>query len=542
MMSHSSVLRRLAALALAAAMLATLGACGKKAAVSDRDETFRVAVCGMPDELNPVTADSDIAAELFLLLYEPLWRTDADGSVQPALVESYSLSTDQTIWTLYLRRGVLFSDGTEVTSLDVSYTITTMQRYNAPLYADELDGIISVDCPDDYTVVLHTDGVKTDLLYGSMPILPRHLWYYDDSVPTDYDNSALVGAGPFRLAVDEDGEPIDDTALLLTRNEDWYGEKPQLANLRFDSYTSAMQAAEALTDGKVDACFNLSATQRMTLGENASVTLTSAAAAGSCAVLCINTLSGSLQREEVRRALDMCIDRESILTFAFAGAGNTSQSFLSADDRSCSLTLTDTAVFDPEGARQLLLNAGWRDTDDDGILESADGEGKLSFTLWSGDEGDWLSTTAALIRQDCLTAGISLTWTAMPDYDLAALCTRGGSWDLCLAEYPSYLLSERNAARYLDHISGWESPEYETLYSQLTITDDALLRANTLDRMQQLVLDGRFCLSLVHEGLVQAIRSDLWTGYEELLTTRAGLFRTGDIATWLCLTRIPAAG
>ena len=129
-----------------------------------------------PDSISPFIAYSISATEIFKLIYDPLVAFDNDVKPVGRLAKDWSVSDDRLTWTFHLQEGVKWHDGEPFTSADVKYTYETLQESGLGLYAGYLDGITSIETPDDLTVVMKTDKPKANMLQSTTPILPKHIW------------------------------------------------------------------------------------------------------------------------------------------------------------------------------------------------------------------------------------------------------------------------------------------------------------------------------------------------------------------------------
>ena len=532
--------KKAAALVLAAAMLLSLAACGKKEEKTDVGAAFRVATLDELDSTNPFTAQSGLADEIFLLTYDPLWRYDGNYNPVPCLAESWDVSSDKLTWTIRLRQGVLFSDGVELTSADVKFSYDLMRK-NSSSYARYMAGIESIVCPDDYTVVITTKYVKGDMLYNPTPILPEHIWSTYEDDPTAFDNADLVGTGPFVYQAASSG----NGSWTLNADADYFGGAPNIGQLVFQNEKSAAAAAAALPAGEVDACMDLTNAQLTTLAEvqNVSLVESQTPAAGYC-MLAMNLQSDGLSDQNVRQAIEYCVDREKIFSLAFAGSGTQgSVIFPPGDD----FYQTDTSLrtYDLGKAEALLESAGYSDKDSDKIRESADSSVKLSYTLYTSPDDDWAPAAETILAADLANAGIEVTWKTLDaGKSVESACEAGGKWDMFLESVGGDIDPVLTASAFYSgsaNATGWTSSEYDSLYGQLLNALDRDDQASLCHSMGDLVYDQCPCIVLAYPVDVQAIRSDLWTGYQDLVSSSGGLFETGTYLAYMSVTPNTAA-
>ncbi|MDQ1608999.1 MAG: peptide/nickel transport system substrate-binding protein [Microbacteriaceae bacterium] len=194
-----------------------------------------------PTSLLPWTPTDNASIWTLEEIYDTLLVPTQDGkSVKSSLATTYKESADKLSWTFDLRHGVKFSNGQELTSADVKFSLDQSRQPNTPFYF--IDKIISsIDTPDKYTVVIHTSSPWSPL--------PADMALYANSiVPNNYAGMSAsafaekpIGTGPFKLSSWVKGQ-----SLKLVKNSSyWQQKKPYLNSVTFtvvpDSNTRATQ-------------------------------------------------------------------------------------------------------------------------------------------------------------------------------------------------------------------------------------------------------------------------------------------------------------
>lgn len=534
MRTDRKIISRAVALLLTALSLLGLCACGGEK--TKASGVFRVTVLEPLESTNPFTAEGALADELFLLVYDPLWRYDENYDPVPCLAESWDVSTDKLTWTIRLQKGVLFSDGVELTSADVAFSYELMRRYSDK-YAQYLQDIESIVCPDDYTVVITTSSIRGDMLYNPTPILPKHLWSSYSDKPGNYENAELVGTGPFVYRADASGNGV----WTLDANVDYFGGSPQIAQLIFQYEQSAATAAAALTTGEADACMGLTDAQLTTLQEVRGIDLVkSQTPNGSICILGMNTQINGLDDPVVRQAIEYCVDRERIFAMAFGGNGvQGSVIFAPGDD--FYQPAQDLREYSLEKVAALLESRGFRDSDGDGVRETEDGSVELSFTIYTGADDEWAATALTFLQDDLGDVGIKLTWKTLDEgEDLYDTCNLGGKWGMFLDTLTCDVNPVVTASLFYSgnkNVTGWADETYDSLYDQLRKTSVQADRITLCRSIQEKIYDECPCIVLAYPVSIQAIRSDLWTGYQDVLEKTGGLFGTGAYLTYMTVTQ-----
>src|ERR671920_1426783 len=194
----------LGALLLAACTNSPSGSAGSEQSggTPKKGGTLRISIGdgNSSDTLDPgtiVTANATLAVKS---IYDPLAVTDQDYKAQPALATSWEVNADATQWTIHLRKGVKWHDGSEFTSKDVLYTV---RRWLDPKTGSAINGFLSpyldmggVSAPDASTIVFKLKKPNSVLIQtlGANPTSA----IIKDGV-TDFSGKSLVGTGPFKL-------------------------------------------------------------------------------------------------------------------------------------------------------------------------------------------------------------------------------------------------------------------------------------------------------------------------------------------------------
>ncbi len=373
---------------------------------------LRVGLPAEPDSLNPYLARTQVAflvanRVLPSLVDEILPDEVHRAGYEPALASSWEFSEDGRSLTFHLREG-RWSDGTPVTCADVAYTLAARKSLDVAWRgAPFTRHLVAVDCPDDHTAVFRFDAVYPDrlqdaitghVLAASLSRIPFARWR-----STDW-GTELPAGGPFRVAEVRPGQGI-----VLERNPGWYGDPalPLVERVVLEVVPERVTRLNRLLVGDLDVALALAPGDAARLDREDGVaairrpgwgytyvgwnTLDPAAwkewwdrrgarCAGEpsregCAEAWKEVVA--LQRSHphplfgdprVRRAMTLAIDREAMVDALLAGEGEVPPTPILAP-----LPEHDPSIrplpHDPEAARRLLREAGFRDTDGDGILE-----------------------------------------------------------------------------------------------------------------------------------------------------------------------------
>lgn len=354
-----------------------------------------VLMDGEPDDLNPITYTSTPAFQAIRLMFRGLARRDSTLSgYEPDLARSWEVQ-DDSIVVLHLRDDVRWHDGTPVTAHDVVFTLDRQRdpEVASPRQAD-VAAVRQATALDSVTVEvrLSRTGIYTVNALLEVVPAPRHL--LEDVQTTAMRQAGFsrnpVGNGFYRFGRWEAGQQV-----ILEVNPEMPEGRAALDRIVMRVVPDINVAMTELLSGQGD-MIRVPPDLSSRIEQSATAELHRAPRVRP-AWIAWNVSRPPVNDPAVRRAILMGIDRERIVRGLFADIGEASESPIppalwehSADVR--------PIPFDVEGARRLLEEAGWRDTDGDGIRER--GGARLRV------EVDYIS--AEQVRQDVLIAAQSM--------------------------------------------------------------------------------------------------------------------------------------
>jgi len=241
---------RLGTAAVAVLGLGVLTACGggsgssSEAPDSTTIKDLVVDVLAEPDSLDPFYRNTAEAQRYYRLVYSSLLQWNEDGTLAPDLAaEMPEVSKDRLTWTVKLREGVTFHDGSALTAADVVHTIEEAQDpENGAVWLAAMSYVESATAQGDDTVVLKLSEpyAYLDSKLAMLPIISDE----DDYKPNATYATTGNGSGPYALASLKRGD-----ALTLERNEDYYGEPMKFETITFKVVPEDASRIARLTNG-----------------------------------------------------------------------------------------------------------------------------------------------------------------------------------------------------------------------------------------------------------------------------------------------------
>jgi peptide/nickel transport system substrate-binding protein len=337
-------------LATAAALLLALSpffSCARK----PEPNTFTMVIESSPTNLDPRVGRDAQSERIYELLFDALLTRGKDLNVLPGLAERWEIP-DPLTYVFHLHPGVRFHDGRPLTSRDVKWTFDSLLQGKIPSSkGDSYRFVDHLDAPDDLTVVFHLKEPFATLLWnlseGAVGIVP----YGSGTEITRHP----IGSGPFRFVSAE-----LDKEVVIERNPDYWGEKPNIERVRFLVVPDENTIALELRKGSADAAMN-AVNPDVVLTLEREPRLAVLRAPGSViAYLSFNLRDPILQDVRVRQAIAYAIDRQPIVEYLLRGFAQPASSILPPQSWAYDGNVP-TYNHDPAKARALLDAAGYPD-------------------------------------------------------------------------------------------------------------------------------------------------------------------------------------
>jgi len=363
MIRHRMLDQHRAAL-VAVTAIATLGLAGNALA-----DTLTIGLAAEATSMDPhfhnLTPNNQIARHIF----DNLINQDETQQLLPGLATEWGPIDDLT-WAFTLREGVTFHDGTPFSADDI---LCTFER--APDVPNSPSGFgtyirgKTVEKIDDYTIHIKTD-VPYPLMATDVSTIPVISAAYCDATTEDYNSGAATfGTGPYEFVQYTPGDRV-----VLERNDDYWGDLPEFETVVFRPITSDPSRVAALLAGDVDMINIVPTADLETLESRPEVALHTGI---SNRVIYMHidhwreqsphltakdgsAIDNPLRDQRVRLAISKAINREAIRDRVMEGQAIPAGQLLPEGFFGVSPNL-EAEPFDPEGARDLLAEAGFPD-------------------------------------------------------------------------------------------------------------------------------------------------------------------------------------
>jgi peptide/nickel transport system substrate-binding protein len=326
------------------------------------------AVTSIDPHFHALTPNGAVAEHIF----SKMVLQDENLRVQPGLAKSWEVSAeDPKVWTFHLRDDVKWHDGTPFTADDIVYTFERVPNVpNSPSnYSLYTQHVAKIDVIDDHTIQFTTKDV--------FPLMPQYAALLtiisrnasEGRSTQDFnDGIAAIGTGPYKYKEYVPGEKI-----VLTRNEDYWGDKPQVKEVEFRFISNNATRVAALLAGDVDVIDTVPTIDADSLAARDGIRVVSTAGVRNIFISIDQGREASpfvfdnagkpleknpLLDQKVRQALSMAINRSAIVKAVMNGQAAPSGQLLPKGVMGHVEELTPLE-YDAEGARKLLAEAGY---------------------------------------------------------------------------------------------------------------------------------------------------------------------------------------
>ena len=413
---------------------------------------------------------------------ECLTKFDEEGEIVPCLAESWENSEDGKTWTFKIREGVKFSNGDDMTPEMVMASIqrTVDKSDRVPEFFD-LDSIEV----DGQNLIFHLNRANANMA----GCLADPLFLIMD---TSIDNSNIAMEGPVCTGpyAFQSFDPSGDTVVV--RNEYyWDGEVPNdSVTLRIigDQTTRSM----ALQSGEIDVAYNLKTENVFEFDGNDNYNIQSLESLRS--TYAFMNQNGALGDLALRQAVLRGLDKETYTSILLEGGATPGKAPVPPTLDYGYEELNDENAYDPDGAKQVLADAGYEDVDGDGYVEDPDGNKvELTFVYYDSraELGVYAQAAQASLKEiginiklDCVSYETLLDRRDSSQYDLLI-------WNVLVANTgdPENYLRENWYSTSANNTAGYANEDVDKWLDELAETIDTDAREELIVKIQQAIMD-----------------------------------------------------
>ena len=447
-----------------------------------------VGITNGPNNLDPRIGTDDVSERVGQLIFSNLMDLDDQLRIVPGLAERLD-NPEPTTYVATLRRGVRFHDGHELTSADVVYTFRSLLD---PAFVSAKKGayqtLNAIDARDRYTVVF---TLKEP--FGSfpvnlvMPIVP------DGAGPSFRDH--LIGTGPYRFV----SYAVDDR-IELASFADYYGGPPRNDGLVLKIVPDDVMRGLELRKGTMDLVVNDVAPDIVYQLRHEPQLETVESPGTDYQYVGLNLRDPILKDLRVRQAISYAIDRRAIVDYLRRGLATEAIGML---PRISWAFEPDVVAFnyDPDKARALLDEAGYRDPDGDGP------EPRMHLSL-KAFTSEFIRLQSSVIQQNLRAVGIALD---VRTYEFATLYADvlAGTFQMYTMQWVGGAVADPDILRRVFHSTQmppvgfnrvfFNDPRVDRLLNEAALSTDGGRRRALYGDVQKIVAENAPYISLWHK-------------------------------------------
>jgi peptide/nickel transport system substrate-binding protein len=363
-----------------------------------------VGTIGEPSVLIPMLAGDTASHDVAGLIFNGLVKYHTDLSVIGDLAESWDISPDGLIITFHLKKGTKWADGVEFTADDVMFGYRTIIDEKTPTpYKEDYLQVKKAEILDRYTfrVAYEKPFAPALTTWGNLVVLPKHILEGKDITKTDFGRDP-IGMGPYKL-----NKWISGQELVLDSNKDYFEGRAYIARYIYKVIPDPATLFLELQAGSVD-MMGLTPLQYSKQTESDFFKTNFQKfryPVPSYTYMGFNLKHPWFKDKKVRQAIAHAIDKSEIVDVVLFGLGSPATGpyvpntwYYNPDVK--------RYEYNPERAKELLKEAGWKDTDGDGIVDKDNKPFK--FTILTNMGNRLRMNTATIIQWRLAKIGIKV--------------------------------------------------------------------------------------------------------------------------------------
>ncbi len=418
-------------------------------------DTFIEASIGDIQGLIPNITSDSASHEVGSLIYTGLIKRDKDLNLVPNLAEAWELSKDCRTLTFRLRKDAKWHDAHPVTAADVRFTYEAMIHPRTPTaYKEDFLAVKDVEVLDPYTVRIRYPKPYAQALESwGIWMLPKHLlerYVAEGRLREAPQNRQPVGNGPYRFVEWKSGEKV-----VVVANPDSFEGRPYLSRVVYRIIPSQATIFLEIKARGVDFA-GLTAMQFKRQTEYPAFRKAYTKhryPANAYTYFGFNLKDPRFADRRVRQAFAYAINKQELIDGVALGLAREATGPYKPGTWAYNPNVT-RYPYDPEKARALLAEAGWRDTDGDGVLDK-DGQ-PFRFTILTNQGNEERKKVAEIIQHRLRDIGVVA--------------------DIQVIEWASFIKEFIQKRRFEAIILGWaiglDPDQYEIWHSSKTGPDE----------------------------------------------------------------------
>ena len=452
---------------------------------------------------DPIRTAQNIDFWVFSNVYDVLVRVDRSGTkLEPGLAESWEVSDDGLTYTFKMR-DAKFSDGSNITAGDAAFTLLRIRDDEGSLWSESYSVIDTAEAVDDRTLEITLKTPSAPFLSTlAMPGVSIISQAGMESMGQEAYAENPVASGAFTVKEWRRGDRV-----ILEKNPNfWEADRVSLDGVEWISVPDDNTRMLNVQAGELDAAIYVPFSRVAELQTDPELTVHLEPSTREDHLL-INHEQGALAQKEVRQALDMAIDKQSIIDTVTFGLGTVADSYIPAGALYHNVDNLHRD-YDPETAKKMLAEAGASDL-------------KLNYLIDAGNEVD--EQIAVLLQQQLAQAGItanlqkvdpSQRWDMLVD----------GDYDISVNYWTNDILDPDQKTTFvlghdtnMNYMTRYQNDEVKKLVEDARVEMDPAKREAMYMKIQESAKDDAHWIDLYYSPFINVSRSNVDNFYQNPL-------------------------
>ena len=426
---------------------------------------------------DPYTSQEASSQRLTDLVFDSLIEIDQDGKYIPSLAKQWFISPDRRSVTFILRKNVQWHNNSEVfTGKDVQKTVSLVKSPKSKVPNKSLfNSLKEVQSINKYSIKIHFDRPMADpLRFCLFKILPAHQFKSNAILDNNHPFvTKPIGTGKYSFVkLNKTGE------ILLKRNDKYFGSIPKIEEIIMKFYADKNVMSQSLIYKALDLVTFVSPRDLNEIMGDKSLNIIPYDAQ-SFSFFALNNHSHFFKNPEIRRAVSSAINRKEMLDAFYNGKGTLISGPFSPTSWAYNLNVKGS-TYEPKRAREVLVKAGFKDKNKDGIFETYKGKKvKIKFLVPNTGESETIKRISLAFQNYMAEVGLYVQlkfvdWKVWKnkvlknhDYDMTI-----ASWTFDDASNITSLFHSSNNGAWGNNFVNYHNKEVDLLLSEAEGVND----------------------------------------------------------------------
>ncbi|EGT0013460.1 peptide ABC transporter [Clostridium perfringens] len=450
-------------------------------AAKNRTDTLIVGTTDPKGEFVPIYSSTLYDSWVNKLVFDGLISNNEKGEAVPNVAESYEVSEDGKTYTFKLNKGIKFTNGQELTAKDVAFTFTSIcdPGYDGPRMdavsnlvgyeeynkgdAKSVEGIKVID---DYTISFTNKNVDAAGIWNfEYGIMPESVYKFEKGNFQAVKDKLLepVGSGAYKFVHFKPGQEVK-----FEKNPDYWKGEPKIPYIVM-KVTNAQTLLQELMAGTVDIDRVGAKPENIDPLKQAGFLNLDLYMQNGYGYMGLNYGSDKVKDPKVRQALLYGLNREGFMQSYYQGYGQVYNSHILPTSWAYNPDVPKYE-YNPEKANQLLDEAGWKDTNGNGVRDKDGVELELQWLTYTGSK--YVDALIPIVQQSWEQIGVKVTpelmefGTMMDKVDSREYDIFNGAWNLSIDPDPSGIFAiSQDVPGGFNNI-GWRNEEADKLLKE----------------------------------------------------------------------------